>query len=715
MKIVALISGGKDSCFNVLHCVANGHDVVALANLHPAADAGDELDSHMYQTVGHDVIPLYAKCFRNPGAPNDVDPLAAPDLPMFRRAIAGASANIGMTYDHAGTAAAGNNHVVDEVEDLYLLLKDVVTAMPDVKGVSVGAILSSYQRVRVENVCQRLGLQVFGYLWQGDQVELLASMVSAGMNSILIKVAAMGLDRRHLGKSLMQLQPHLLKMHAQFDLHPCGEGGEYETITLDCPVFRRRLVVKIAETIAHSDDEIAPVLYQRLVDVEVEDKTDLVPYEQLRADLRAQLVPDTVAHIVKDAINFDTVTASSAVGLVCAEEKEAAAALPQVKIVGSLLAVTGIRAPSDVALEDAARHVMEQLAQVLQSRKLDTKRHLIMVTVLVKDMADFAHVNAIYGQYFGVNPAARACIQAVLPCQVQVDALAVAHATVPRDNLHVQSISYWAAANIGPYSQSCTVGSHVFVAGQIGLVPETMAMPALSTLTATFQAQAHLSLRHLTRIYNALRVSPTRDVVACVAYVSSPQWLTAARQVWTAAMDAPVLAVAVPRLPRDALVEWVAVAHHPEWRNQYNAAHSRLRNPLDSDDEEDAPIVAARNVMVRAATTRGGDVTASRNGTLVTVMARGTVSAPAGSEWTEADVRPVLADLVDDIGVALAKVQAEWQHVLSLRVFYLAEMTAGFETVALQVLGSLGPISFAPCTGIASRAHFALFLHANVE
>ncbi|KNE64791.1 hypothetical protein AMAG_10134 [Allomyces macrogynus ATCC 38327] len=678
----------------------------------------DELDSHMYQTVGHDVIPLYAKCFRNPAAPNNADPLAAPDLPLFRRAIAGASANIAMTYDHAGAATGdGDGHVVDEVEDLYLLLKDVVTAMPEVKGVSVGAILSSYQRVRVENVCQRLGLQVFGYLWQGDQVELLASMVNAGMNSILIKVAAMGLDRRHLGKSLMQLQPHLLKMHAQFDLHPCGEGGEYETITLDCPVFRRRLVVKTAETIMHSDDEIAPVLYQRLVDVDVEDKTELVPYEQLRADLRAQLVPDTVAQIVEDAtgVTLDAVATSTAV-VVRAEKKEVVTQ-PQVKSVGSLLAVTGIRAPADATLENATRYVMDQLAQVLQSRGLDTKRHLVMVTVLVKNMADFARVNVIYGQYFGVNPAARACIQAVLPCQVQVDALAVAHPAAPRDNLHVQSISYWAAANIGPYSQSCTAASHVLVAGQIGLVPETMAMPSLKTPSATFQAQAHLSLRHLTRIYDAIRVSPTRDVVACVAYVSSPTWFTAARQVWTSAMDAPVLAVAVPRLPRDALVEWVAVAHHPEWRNQYNAAHARLQNPLDSDDEEDAPIVAARNVKVRAVTTRDGEVTASRNGTLVTVIARGKVSAPApvGSEWTEADVRPVLTDLVDDVGVALAKVQADQKHVLNVRVFYVAEMTTGFETVAQQVLVSMGPVSFVPCTGIEGGAHFALFVHAYVE
>lgn len=33
-------SGGKDSCFNMMQCIANGHSIVALANLYPAPEAG---------------------------------------------------------------------------------------------------------------------------------------------------------------------------------------------------------------------------------------------------------------------------------------------------------------------------------------------------------------------------------------------------------------------------------------------------------------------------------------------------------------------------------------------------------------------------------------------------------------------------------------------------------------------------------------------------
>ena len=34
-KHLLLNSGGKDSCFNMMHCVVQGHEVVALANLKP--------------------------------------------------------------------------------------------------------------------------------------------------------------------------------------------------------------------------------------------------------------------------------------------------------------------------------------------------------------------------------------------------------------------------------------------------------------------------------------------------------------------------------------------------------------------------------------------------------------------------------------------------------------------------------------------------------
>jgi len=125
MRVVALISGGKDSCFNMMHCVYQGHEIVALANLQP--EEKDEMDSYMYQTVGHDVIDAYSEAL---------------GLPLYRRVIRGRSVNVQEDYQVVAE---------DEVEDLFQLLKKIKEEI-DFEGVSSGAILSNYQRVRVEHV-----------------------------------------------------------------------------------------------------------------------------------------------------------------------------------------------------------------------------------------------------------------------------------------------------------------------------------------------------------------------------------------------------------------------------------------------------------------------------------------------------------------------------------------------------------------------------------
>jgi diphthine-ammonia ligase len=156
----------------------------------------------MYQTVGHDVVHLQAECL---------------SLPLYREYITGESIDQALNY----TITAN-----DETEDLFRLLAHVKSTQPDIQGVSVGAILSNYQRARVENVCTRLGLTCLAYLWQRDQKELLSEMIEAGLTAVFIKVAAigtefiilkltLGLKSVHLGKTLGELQPTLLKLVLQ--------------------------------------------------------------------------------------------------------------------------------------------------------------------------------------------------------------------------------------------------------------------------------------------------------------------------------------------------------------------------------------------------------------------------------------------------------------------------------------------------------------------
>lgn len=63
--MVALVSGGKDSVMSIMMCQRYGHQIVALANLLPATDSTEELDSFMYQTVRQRTrITLRRVCLR---------------------------------------------------------------------------------------------------------------------------------------------------------------------------------------------------------------------------------------------------------------------------------------------------------------------------------------------------------------------------------------------------------------------------------------------------------------------------------------------------------------------------------------------------------------------------------------------------------------------------------------------------------------------------
>lgn len=51
-----MVSGGKDSCYNMMQCVAEGHQIVALANLHPR-------DKGMYAILSMNFMFLFAVSF----------------------------------------------------------------------------------------------------------------------------------------------------------------------------------------------------------------------------------------------------------------------------------------------------------------------------------------------------------------------------------------------------------------------------------------------------------------------------------------------------------------------------------------------------------------------------------------------------------------------------------------------------------------------------
>ncbi|KAI9142664.1 hypothetical protein BKA69DRAFT_1065709 [Paraphysoderma sedebokerense] len=615
-------------------------------------DPKDELDSHMFQTIGHDIIHLYPNCFLNPNIEDQSTSIFdAPPLPLFRREIKGFSKSQDKYYQRTQD---------DEVEDLYELLKEVKEKIPDVEGVSVGAILSNYQRVRVENVCQRLRLTSFAYLWQQDQETLLQKMVECGMESMLVKVAAMGLDQKHLGKTIGQLGNHLINMNRKYDLHVCGEGGEYETSTLDCPLFRRRIVVDERRIHTHSDDHFAPVVYLTFEKMHLEDKpVSSIPsladsasskiYSNVKEWCREHLIippisPKEDARLSRETLRYIAGSTGGSEVSKYTHHTPPSVPIPQLQIkpqmkrVGNFYHVAGLNLHSVVpgfAEEDCTETnideeiiiVMNKLQYLLRWAELNMS-DIVSTNLYVSSMSDFARINAGYSKYFSINPPARACVEVALPkpLNVLIDVVVYRRPDPEeRDTLHVQSISYWASANIGPYSQSVKVSTQQFIAGQIGLIPHSMSLPNCPATDKEvpnyrqFLTECAISLRNLSSI---LTVTSTRkdELTLCICYVTSPAFIPVAENEWkrwyyqiqdssfSSAFDTniksdseeendnadsqegidsdtptPLCIVVVPTLPKNGVVEWQTSAYNREWRRLVKSVDTGF----DTSDEEE--------------------------------------------------------------------------------------------------------------------------------
>ncbi|KAI4462634.1 hypothetical protein MML48_4g00017527 [Holotrichia oblita] len=565
MKVVALISGGKDSCFNMMQCIAAGHEIVALANLRPYAKT--EIDSYMYQSVGYEAIDLIAQAL---------------DLPLFRIDTHGTSYQQGKTY------APTEN---DEVEDLFSLLRDIRNDI-NYEAVSVGAILSDYQRVRVENVCIRLNIIPLAYLWRREQAELLEEMIKCEIDAIIIKVAALGLEpTRHLGRSLRLVEPHLLAMHEKYGLNVCGKVANMKHLQLT--VRFTKVEFEESETIIHSDDSIAPVGYLKLNKMKLELK---LPSLDLQNRLNGLPLKDSDGYVtdygeeaidlVENELHEEVPTDDDAqVENVILENKEVYQDINSVKSANGWLLVGGIHGTSENPSE-AIKEAMDKLKYELTSKD-HRLQNICSINMYISNMSQFAELNRLYSEVLNhVNPPTRACVEVPLPsnCPVILEAISwngniTANATgdlqTERHTMHVQSVSHWAPACIGPYSQVVKVEDLIHLAGQIALVPGSMQM-----VNGGIKQQCKLSLRHVGRLLKAMDPNLTiRDVVQGICYVSKAKYIEIANKYWEECTNNSIMDyVVVSKLPRNALVEWHVWAHTHNNQFEYEETGKCIEN-----------------------------------------------------------------------------------------------------------------------------------------
>ena len=593
LNVIALISGGKDSLYSVLHCMQNGHEVVALANLYPpskddspGADGGD-MNSFMYQTVGHSIISLYEEAL---------------GLPLYRKEITGTAQRQHQDYDTSTTISAH-----DETEDLFLLLQDVKEKIPHANAVCSGAILSTYQRTRVESVATRLGLTPLAYLWQypalpppperADSLTgLLDDMEAAECSSRLIKVASGGIKESMLWTNVASsgtrkrlvagLSPFYSNQEMDLRGGVLGEGGEYETLAVSGPPapWKKRLCFDDEARIVALDSDTS---YAQLPKAYLVDNDGEHPDGPLVR--QPTLLDPQFKQILQAHHTFGKLRIYRPKSTVRSQRHDQG-----VLLTGSTVNASAQHLTLSNMTSVLSSSAFDQMVAIVQRLKTQLSgmspeyslSQLLFTFLLLSDMGDFAAVNMAYASMFLAgqpNPPARVTVAARLPPGVKVSMSVILdkRITSAKRGLHVQSRSHWAPANIGPYSQAIygplpstvtDTSIHarwlpevVHMAGQIPLVPHTMEL-----LNQCFCYQAILSLQHLWRVAQERKV----DIWPCgVALLAESEDIAnraaLADAVWSTAKD--------QRAHNEDLGEEETMTGFDVWYQQRLSGHPNLR------------------------------------------------------------------------------------------------------------------------------------------
>jgi asparagine synthase (glutamine-hydrolysing) len=201
MRLGVLFSGGKDSAYAAYITAKEKYALVCLVTI-----ISKNQDSFMFQSVSKEDIKKQAEMM---------------DLPIVFQETEG-----------------------EKEKELKDLEKAIKTAKEkyQIEGLVIGALASVYQASRIQKICSNLDLWCFNPLWQKNQFELLQDLLKVKFKIKIVKVAAEGLDEKWVGRIIdKKMVFELKKLHDKYKINVAGEGGEFETYVLNCPLFKKEI------------------------------------------------------------------------------------------------------------------------------------------------------------------------------------------------------------------------------------------------------------------------------------------------------------------------------------------------------------------------------------------------------------------------------------------------------------------------------------------
>jgi len=213
MKAAILFSGGKDSVMALYKALKEGHDVKYLVSV-----ISDNPDSYMFHVANIHITELSSQ---------------AAGIPLIKKVTKGVKE--------------------EELKDLTCILKELKEL--GVEAIFSGALYSEYQKSRIDKICSDLNLKSCAPLWHRDAAEYMNEIIELGFEVIITSVSAEGLNESWLGRRIdNELLNELIKLNDKYGINLAFEGGEAETLVLDCPVFNKKIIINESEKIWNRDN-----------------------------------------------------------------------------------------------------------------------------------------------------------------------------------------------------------------------------------------------------------------------------------------------------------------------------------------------------------------------------------------------------------------------------------------------------------------------------
>lgn len=204
MKVASLFSGGKDSTYSIYKAKQEGHQIRCLITILPLSE-----ESMLLHFPNIELTKLQSKS------------MEIPQIYIESR----------------------SNETETEVNLIEKILAKAKSEH-DLEGLVHGGILSEFQKNIFDRVCSKLNLKLISPLWQKEQIEYMKNLIESNFHFIITSVSADGLDEKWLGKEItIQDLEKLDQLSKKYGFNINFEGGEAETIVIDCPLFSHPIMI----------------------------------------------------------------------------------------------------------------------------------------------------------------------------------------------------------------------------------------------------------------------------------------------------------------------------------------------------------------------------------------------------------------------------------------------------------------------------------------